>query len=675
MRIRPEGTGRLHAAGRALLACVAAVFACGPGGCMTSLPAYVRNGFKVGPNYQRPPAPLSAKWIDDGDPRVRAGAPNLATWWDVFDDPVLTDLIRQAYSSNLTLRAAGYQILEAQQQRRIACSELLPQSQAAAFSYSHNEISTNGGAATGPTGFFGTGLAPPAIPVAVTTPATPIAGVTVLDPGPPVSGTTSTLVNGGFLSPGVGTSRYFDNWATSLNMSWELDFWGLFRRNLEAASASLDQSVFNSDEMTVLLLANVASQYVEIRTLQRRLELARRNVALQEPLVAVLEQQYKTGVANSDPAYHQLKSNLENTRALIPALEITLRQANNALCALLGIPVQDLLPKLGDGTVPDPADPSKRVVRIPQPIDDTVVVGIPGELLLQRPDVKAAEAQLRIQNADIGIAEAEMYPHLGINGSIGLAANQFGKLFNQSSGTGSIGPSLTWNILNYGRLLANVRLQDQVYQQHVAEYQQAILNANQDAENALVAYLRSIEQERHLRESAEAAASVSAYYVRQLRVGFLPQALNTPAFVNQLFTTINFQVTQQDVAAQAEGNIALNLILLYRALGGGWQLRLKHDGACPGPAGAPGLPAPGPQAASPNAGTPLPRPAPPAAVPEALPAPKPLPPPPLPGKGPAPKPDDDRAVPPPGKWPTLELDSGGPAPPAKGPALELDDRP
>src|SRR5262249_36798818 len=187
------------------------------------------------------------------------------------------------------------------------------------------------------------------------------------------------------------------NIGTDLNASWELDFWGLFRRNLEAADASLDQSVANYDELLVLLLADVATQYVEIRTLQRRLELARLNVAQQEPLVAVYQKRYKAGIANAYPGYTQLLSNLENTRALIPFLEIALRQANNQLCILLGRPVHDMLPELGDGMVPDPSDPKKTMVRIPHPRSREVVVGIPAEFLIRRPDVRASEDELRIQ--------------------------------------------------------------------------------------------------------------------------------------------------------------------------------------------------------------------------------------------------------------------------------------
>src|SRR5947209_12893855 len=171
-----------------------------------------------------------------------------------------------------------------------------------------------------------------------------------------------------------------------------------------------------------------------------------------------------------------------------------------------------------------------------------------------------------------------MYPHFGVNGSIGLASNRLNHLFTSQSGTGTIGPSLSWNILNYGRLLRNLYIQNDVYQQVVAEYQQALLNANQDAENALTAYLKSIEQAEHLRESANSAADLTNYLLRLFHEGYLPPgAADTSAFINQLFTASNFQVTQQDVAAQAEGNIALNLILIYRAMGGGWQPRLSGE--------------------------------------------------------------------------------------------------
>jgi NodT family efflux transporter outer membrane factor (OMF) lipoprotein len=609
-----------------LVAAGATVSECG----CTSLSEYVHNCFKVGPNYHQPPAPLSEHWIDEGNPRVHVGNPNLCSWWDVFDDPILTKLLHDAYAQNLTVRQAGIQILQAKIQKNIACSELLPQAQDVLANITRGEVSRNNGAPASGGAAFGTAYTPAPTISPLLTPTAPIAGAVSPVPGagaPATAGTVTTptpsLIAGTAGSGGGGVPsdghRFFTNFAVSANLAWELDFWGLFRRNLEAADASLDQAMQNYDEIVLQLLANVATQYVELRTLQKRLQLARQNVAEQEPIVALARRLYEASMTNSKPVYFQQKSNLDNTRALIPPLEAALRQANNALCVLLGMPVHDLVLELGDGTVPDPQSAGKRVVRIPRPKDESVVVGIPGELLLRRPDVLALEDQLRVQSAQIGIAEAEMYPHIGINGSIGLAANRLGRLFDQQSWTGSMGPSLTWNILQYGRLLANVRFQNNQYKQYVLAYQQGILNANEDAENSLVSYLEALDQHRYLQSSADAAATVTEYYLNQLAAGFLPKGVDTVSYSTTIFTAVNFKVTQQDLAAQAEGNIALNLILLYRAMGGGWQIRLTDPhGLCAdvGPDGPSLLPIDQP-ATSPSA--------PPAGAPETLPPPRPVP--------------------------------------------------
>jgi NodT family efflux transporter outer membrane factor (OMF) lipoprotein len=627
---RRAGPNRLVQAWLVLI--VLGALALAQAGCVGGIANYFHNGFKVGPNYHTPPAPLPPEWIEASNPRVSQGEPNLACWWEVFDDPVLTRLLMQAYSQNLTVRQAGIRILQAQIQRNIAATELLPQAQTLVAGYSHGMVSRNNGVAPGAGAVVTTGLSPSTVVGPIPTPSTPIAGAAPIGaPGTTTTGTSpsiNAIAAGGGGGVPTPPSRFFSNVGFSMNLAWELDFWGIFRRNLEAADASLDQSVDNQDVIVVQLLANVATQYVELRTLQKRLALARQNVALQEPLVARLNQQWQAGIANSKPAYFQLKSNLENTKALIPPLEISLRQANNQLCILLGIPVRDLLPELGDGLVPDPRDSSKRIVRIPRPREETVVLTIPGETLLNRPDVRAMEEQVHIQSAQIGIAEGEMLPHIGINGNIGLAANRLKTLFNQQSLLGSIGPSLAWNIFEYGRLLANVRFQNEEYQNVVLAYQQTILNANQDVENSLVAYLQSLDQSKYLQESARAAVEVSTYYYNQLAKGYLPPAATSLSFYNQIFTAVNFQVAQQDAAAQAEGNIALNLVLIYRALGGGWQIRLQ-DGTCLVPGNHRGLLLHREASSS----TPLPLP-----HPEAAPAIESLPPPqavPLPEPAPA----------------------------------------
>ena len=575
---------RLRVAGSSLWLVPIACVLLASGGC-TSFPEYFHNGFKVGPNYSPPAVDLPQRWIDESDPMVHHGNPNLACWWEVFDDPILNKLIHDAYNQNLTVRQAGIVIMQAQIQRNVAATLLLPQGQDFVADYSHGVVSRNNGVTPSAAAVGGTGLSPGVGVNGFPFTSTPINGGSTAITG--AAGTTTTptspLISSGAGAGGgvpVGNSRFFNNWGGAFNLSWELDFWGLFRRNLEAADSALDQQMQNRDEVVVQLLSNVATQYIEFRTLQKRLELARQNVRLQEPLVSKLFQQYEAGIANSKPAYFQLKSNLDATRALIPPLEIALREANNQICVLLGYPVHDLLPEFGDGMVRDARDPNNPHVRIPRAKDDSVVVGIPGETLLHRPDVIATERQLRIQSAQIGIAEAQMLPHIGLNGTIGLAANRLDQVFNQQSLIGSVGPSLSWNILNYGRLLAQVRSQNNQFQLFALQYQQALLNANQDAENSLVSYLKQLTATKELQDSSEAAVEVTKYYYTQLNEGYLPPAATSLSFYNQIFTAVNFQVQQQDLAAQAEGNIALDLILLYRSMGGGWQIRC---GNCNGP--------------------------------------------------------------------------------------------
>ena len=316
-------------------------------GC-TDFSEFVHNGFKVGPNYRHPDAKMPEKWIDEGNPKVVSGNPNLADWWEVFDDPVLSKLVQNAYADNLTLRQARLQISVSGIQQQIAVSELLPQGQSLVAGVSHGLLRGNNGTfpAGGPA--FGTGLAPSisARPLAVAS--TPVAGAGALPVGPAGTTTTNTspllnsAIGGGGAGIGlpVGSNRVFNNFGTSLNLAWEFDFWGLFRRNLEAANAGLDQSKHNYDELMVLQFANVATQYIQLRTLQKQLDVAMENIRLQEPFVAKLELQYKADTANSKPAYFQIKSTLDNIRALVPPLLASLRQTNNQLCNLLGIPVR-----------------------------------------------------------------------------------------------------------------------------------------------------------------------------------------------------------------------------------------------------------------------------------------------------------------------------------------------
>jgi NodT family efflux transporter outer membrane factor (OMF) lipoprotein len=488
-------------------------------GC-TSWREYVDNGFKVGPNYSKPPAPAAKDWIDANDQRVRTASDDLSKWWTVFNDPVLDSLICDAYRQNLSLRVAGMRVLEARAQLAIDVGNLLPQTQTSTGDFKWNGFSDK-------------------------------TANNVLQFSVPPGGLQ------GVTFPAF--KRWYGQWDLGFNLSWELDFWGRFRRAVEADAASLDASVENYDDVLVTLLGQVATAYTQMRITEQRIKYAQENVKLQSETLAIVDARFKRGtVTKLDVA--QAKSTLEQTQATIPELEISLRQSNNQLCILLGIPPEELRAKLGSGAIPT------------APVE--VAVGIPADLLRRRPDVRKAERQAASQSAEIGVAEAEFYPHIAINGTWEYSAEFFKDLWTPRALSGNIGPTFTWNILNYGRILNNVRLQDAKFQEMVATYQNTVLSAAQDVENGLVTFLQAQQRTKFQAASVKDAKEAVDIALAQYKAGTVDFTR-----VTQLETTL---VTQQDTLAQAQGEIVTGLIQVYKALGGGWQIR--ETGCDPSPA-------------------------------------------------------------------------------------------
>jgi NodT family efflux transporter outer membrane factor (OMF) lipoprotein len=491
----------------ALLALIGAVL--GSSGCILTSPReYVRNGFKLGPNYCKPPAPVAAEWIQARDADVQAR--HIQDWWTVFEDETLNSLIRTAYEQNPNLRIMGTRILQARAQQGIAAGNLFSQTQQLQGMYAN-----------------GTGNAHPA------------------------------WIN-----------------LTLFNLSWEIDFWGRIRRGIESANANLDASVENYDDALVTLLADVATNYAQYRIAQQRIKIARANVRIQEEILTLVEQQEKVGIKKVTMLdVNQARTVLEQTRASIPALEITMGQANDTLCTLLGIPPYDLERELGPG----PELGSSPVPNTPR----WVAAGIPVDLLRRRPDVRSAERQVAAQSAQIGIAEADLYPTLAIGGILGYDAISAFGLRPSSGFLGFVNPTFTWKILQYGRILNNVRYQNARLHELIATYQNRVLTAGREVQIPLRGFLRSQEQARDLARSVDAAREALRIGRDQFRVGTIP--------FNTVFNLETAQVQQQDQLVVARGNITLNLINVYRALGGGWEIRLQN-GNCQAaaPASSPG---------------------------------------------------------------------------------------
>jgi NodT family efflux transporter outer membrane factor (OMF) lipoprotein len=478
---------------------------------------YIHNGFKVGPNYGRPPAPVAKEWIDANDVRVRSQTGDLSKWWTVFSDPVLDQLVCFAYQQNLSLRAAAFRVLEARAVLAIDVGNLLPQRQQATADYIREAVST--------------------------------------ETGGPRSAASA-----------AGIKRFFSQWDFGFNLSWELDFWGRLRRAVEADAALLDASVENYDDVLVTLLGDVATNYINYRTTEQRIKYAEANVKLQTDILKIAEARFAAKVVQEIDVV-QARSTVEQTQATIPELQIALRQSANQLCILLGIPPEELSAKLGKAPIPA------------APVE--VIAGIPADLLRRRPDVRRAERQAAAQSAEIGIAEAEFYPHIAINGTLGWSAAEFKDLFRSQAFNGTIGPSFTWNILNYGRILSNVRLQDAKFQELVATYQNTVLAAQQEVENGMVTFLRAQE-----RTKLQAAAVTDAEKAVTIALAQYKSGTIDFTRVTQLEQNL---VPLQDTLAIAEGEIATGLAQVYKALGGGWQIRcMGCDAHAPPGNSAPG---------------------------------------------------------------------------------------
>ncbi len=491
---RPARPTRFKSACRVLAITVLAVAS----GC-TGVGRWVEQGFKVGPNYCSPPAPVADNWIDYEDPDVASEPADYRYWWSVFGDPTLDQLIDTATRQNLTLQTAGMRILEARARLAIARGSLFPQIQQAYGDF-----------------------------LRINTSATTANVLPVAD---------------------------FDIWDAGFNASWELDFWGRFRRAIESEDALLNAEIENYDNVLVILQAEVATAYVQFRTLQQRLELANKNVGLQKRTFEIQDTRFRNGALTELPPM-LAKENLAATESLIPEIESGIRQTGNALCVLLGVPPRDLTEELGEGPIP----------RVPAQI----LVGIPAELLRRRPDVRRAERLAAAQSAAIGVAESDFYPRIAITGFIGFESKDLAKLFDQRSLAGSIGPGFQWNILNYGRILNNVRANEAKFYQLVLDYQNTVLAASREVEDGIVSFLKEQKRVEALEESVGAAQR--AHEVTVVRRDAGEQTELWKIYVEQILTS------REDQLAASRGAVAANVVSIYKALGGGWQTRMNASG-------------------------------------------------------------------------------------------------
>ena len=342
------------------------------------------------------------------------------------------------------------------------------------------------------------------------------------------------------------TQHYYD---ASINMNWELDIFGSIRQRVKAQKENFAASKEEYTGVMVSLAAEVASAYINLRELQQELEVVKKNSASQEEVLKITEVRYNTGlVAKLDVA--QAKSVLYSTKASIPQLEAGINQYITTLAVLLGMYPQDIRPVLeSSGTLPDYMEP--------------IGVGMPVDLLLRRPDVRSAELSVNAQAALLGASKADWLPKVFLKGSFGYAARDLKDLTKSKSMTYEIAPSLNWTIFNGGQLVNATRLAKAQLDEAINQFNQTVLTAVQETDNAMNSYRNSIKQIVALREVRNQGIETLKLSLELYKQGLSP-------FQNVLDAQRSL-LSYENQLVQAQGSSLLQLIALYKALGGGWR--------------------------------------------------------------------------------------------------------
>jgi NodT family efflux transporter outer membrane factor (OMF) lipoprotein len=459
----------------------------------------VAGGCAVGPDYHRPADHAPAAWSLPPEGGLTDSASADSSWWASFNDSELDSLIQRAVRSNPDLRIAEARLRQARAVREMSAADFWPTLDASG-SYARAKQSRN----------------------------QPLIGALPLPPNFPFE---------------------YSVYQAGFDASWEIDLFGAKRRAFEATTAEWEGAIEARNDAMVSLLAEVARNYVELRGSQHRLAIARRNLKLQEEALELIRARFQAGVAN-ELDVTRAAALLAGLRAEIPPLETAVRGAMYGLAVLFGREPGELVAELS---------PSKPV----PPAPAEVPIGLPSDLLSRRPDVRRAERQLAAETARIGLAKSDWFPKLSLNGDAGMESVSFGKWFEPGSLFWSIGPTLRWRALDFGRVRAEVNAQTAVQEAALAAYEKAVLVSLLEAESAVVAYAQ--EQNRH-----GALAEQVAETRRSLDMA---DGLYAGGRVNYLdvLDARRSLYQSEDQLAVSDQAVSLDLIALYKALGGGWE--------------------------------------------------------------------------------------------------------
>ncbi|OGV48347.1 MAG: transporter [Legionellales bacterium RIFCSPHIGHO2_12_FULL_42_9] len=457
----------------------------------------------VGPNYHEPPKKIAANWLYKGK-AIRTRHIENANWWNVFHDPILTALIYYGYKNNLNLQSAGVRVLQARAQLAQTVGELYPQQQNLIGNFTDNRIG-------------GTSL-------------------------------QSVL------------PTYFDTALLGANATWELDFWGKYRRAILSNNAAFLASYAAYDSALVSLTSDIATAYINIRTTEEFIAVTQANIRIQTTAFKLSQARFNAGQISLLDV-EQSQTELAQTQSTLPEFISILQREKDTLAVLLG-------------TTPDQVNglliPKKGIPHT----QEAVVIGIPKETIAKRPDIYQARMAAIAQAEAIGATKANLYPAFSLTGTFALASNNIGAsslndLFNWSSRTTTSGPAFNWPILNYGQLTNAVRIQDAVFQEALLQYLNLVLQAQKEVQDNITRVIEARKSEHYLMVASQAAIKSTQLAMIRYKEG---ESDYTPVLNSE-----RQQLRVQLSLTQRKGDIPKALVALYRALGGGWQVRGCND--------------------------------------------------------------------------------------------------
>jgi len=471
---------------------------------------------KLGPDFMGVESPsMPSKWQH----KEERSDETIAQWWKTFNDPTLNTLVDKAYAQNLDIESAGLRILQARAALGISEGLAFPQQQT-------------------------------------------------------LSGNAAAVRSNG---------NNFEAAGLNFDIGWEMDIWGKYARGVESSEANLYATLASYNDIMVSVIAEVARNYINYRTSQERIAYAERNVVIQERVTKMTEIQFNSGNV-SELDMQQARSQLYNTRSAIPSLEISRIKARNAIALLLGMDVSNVTKllrskqtKYSDPTGKYIGQKKRGVMQIKDGSSDLLNVAmipqaklnpynkVDAGLISRRPDIKLAEYNVHSNSALIGAKMAELYPSFTLFGNIGYNANNaIGSWGTASDALGvSVGPAFSWNIFQYGRIKNQIRLQDAVFEESLVNYNKQVLSAVTEVSDALNSYVLTEKQQVENRKAVDATVRAFNISVIQYNDGLVSY--------QRLLTTVEKLTSTQDRYATIKGNLSINAILFYKALGGGWQ--------------------------------------------------------------------------------------------------------